>query len=424
MEKGVTFVDDLKKLSQRIYQLRAEHGLSQKQLAQRLGVTSQAVSKWENEQSWPDISLLSLICDVFQITLDDLFARKQKNASLREGLVAEYLFDGNAQDTSGNHYHGKVYGGRLCADRFGRENRAYYFNGKDSYIVVDPPPQISENAFSISFWCKYAEDTQLSGWRHAILSQDGHRRRRVFQFSTYDHHLTFHRFLQDPDLSVDTPVQANYWYYITVTYHNHTFYLYQNGLLVNKQEGTISPNDLEALYIGRKATDEPYFYFHGIIDDIRIYHRQLSADEVNKLWLENNWQPQAEPLQPDVQKQAESLLSCVEAIQMTIDPSQIKQAVNWYVGHLNFKVLMDQDQQFYMLSLYQVPNLIIESHIEKNKTTQWSPFIFKSKWQVEQIKNHLTNAQAKITKIEDKGFAYFIYFKDPFDCNWIVMSER
>ena len=96
MEKGVTIVNDLKKMSQRIYQLRAEHGLSQKQLAQRLGVTSQAVSKWENEQSWPDISLLSLICDVFEITLDDLFARKLKNASLREGLVAEYLFDGNA----------------------------------------------------------------------------------------------------------------------------------------------------------------------------------------------------------------------------------------------------------------------------------------------------------------------------------------
>ena len=47
----------------------------------------------------------------------------------RNGLVAEYLFDGNANDSSGNGYNGTVQGATLITDRFGRTNAAYSFNG-------------------------------------------------------------------------------------------------------------------------------------------------------------------------------------------------------------------------------------------------------------------------------------------------------
>ena len=56
-------------------------GLTQEGLAQKLGVTNQAVSKWESGQSCPDIALLPALADIFGITLDQLFSREPKAVS-------------------------------------------------------------------------------------------------------------------------------------------------------------------------------------------------------------------------------------------------------------------------------------------------------------------------------------------------------
>ena len=55
----------------------------------------------------------------------------------RDKLVAEYLFNGNADDTSGNGFHGIVKGATPGPDRFGRSNSAYTLDGKDDYIIVN-----------------------------------------------------------------------------------------------------------------------------------------------------------------------------------------------------------------------------------------------------------------------------------------------
>ena len=47
--------------------------MTQEELADKLGVSFQAVSKWENAQSAPDISLLPLLAETFRCTIDDLF---------------------------------------------------------------------------------------------------------------------------------------------------------------------------------------------------------------------------------------------------------------------------------------------------------------------------------------------------------------
>ncbi len=66
------------------YRKRME--LTQDALAQKLGVTNQAVSKWEAEQCCPDVTLLPTIADVFGISLDELFEREapaEKEQELR-----------------------------------------------------------------------------------------------------------------------------------------------------------------------------------------------------------------------------------------------------------------------------------------------------------------------------------------------------
>ncbi|MBO5127989.1 MAG: helix-turn-helix transcriptional regulator [Clostridia bacterium] len=57
----------------KIAELRREHNMKQDELAEMLGVTPQAVSKWENGASMPDISLLPKIAQIFGVTIDDLF---------------------------------------------------------------------------------------------------------------------------------------------------------------------------------------------------------------------------------------------------------------------------------------------------------------------------------------------------------------
>ena len=54
-------------------------------------------------------------------------------ASIQTGLVGEWLFEGHANDTSGNNLHGVVNGTTLTEDRFGNANSAYNFAG-DLYI--------------------------------------------------------------------------------------------------------------------------------------------------------------------------------------------------------------------------------------------------------------------------------------------------
>lgn len=64
-------------LGKQIVYYRKQQGMTQEQLAQKLGITNQAVSKWEQDQSCPDIQLLPQLADLFGITLDALFGRAQ-----------------------------------------------------------------------------------------------------------------------------------------------------------------------------------------------------------------------------------------------------------------------------------------------------------------------------------------------------------
>lgn len=62
---------------QRIAALRKERGMTQEALAQKLGITNQAVSKWESDQCCPDIMQLPALAELFDISMDALFGREE-----------------------------------------------------------------------------------------------------------------------------------------------------------------------------------------------------------------------------------------------------------------------------------------------------------------------------------------------------------
>ncbi len=60
-------------LGKKIRQLRFKAGMTQEQLAEKLGIVPQSVSKWENAAAMPDITTLPLLAEIFGVTIDDLF---------------------------------------------------------------------------------------------------------------------------------------------------------------------------------------------------------------------------------------------------------------------------------------------------------------------------------------------------------------
>ena len=62
-------------LGKNIAKLRKEKGWTQNELGERLGVSNQAISKWESEMNMPDVMLLPAIADLFGCYIDELFQR-------------------------------------------------------------------------------------------------------------------------------------------------------------------------------------------------------------------------------------------------------------------------------------------------------------------------------------------------------------
>ena len=76
-------------LGKRIVAHRKRLGLTQDQLAEKMGVTAQAVSKWENDQSCPDISALPQLADIFGITVDALLGRESAEDPVHAEPITE-----------------------------------------------------------------------------------------------------------------------------------------------------------------------------------------------------------------------------------------------------------------------------------------------------------------------------------------------
>lgn len=75
-------------IGKRIQALRKERGLTQKQLADAVGVTPQAVSKWETDESCPDITALPLLAGVLGVSVDSLLGGEGA-AEVKTGVVRD-----------------------------------------------------------------------------------------------------------------------------------------------------------------------------------------------------------------------------------------------------------------------------------------------------------------------------------------------
>ncbi|MBX9742730.1 MAG: PT domain-containing protein, partial [Chthoniobacterales bacterium] len=212
------------------------------------------------------------------------------SGTLKEGLVAYWPFEGNARDQSGSGNNGVVHNATLTSDRFGNPHSAYNFDGISSYIEVpNGSPFDFANNMSVAFWVKPAASQSvwstffsksyfangLSSW---IIEQDGNSLNNVS--------FWYRQFLSNNwNFSSAIGLATGQWNHYSITKENKKLNSYYNGNLIFTNFGTysaIKANGNLPLFIG-VADPTNGLYFRGLLDDIFIYNRALTPQEVLKL---------------------------------------------------------------------------------------------------------------------------------------------
>lgn len=101
-----------------IKRIRQNKGVTQEQLGDIIGVSGQAVSKWENGSALPDISVLPKLADCFGISIDELMGYKLNALTYKEQFVKFMLGNGILQTGEFDLKHGQKKNYYLNSERF------------------------------------------------------------------------------------------------------------------------------------------------------------------------------------------------------------------------------------------------------------------------------------------------------------------
>ena len=210
-----------------------------------------------------------------------------------DGLVAYYPFNGNANDESGNGYHGTVNGATLTADRLENNEKAYSYNGKDTFITLSNNffDGADNGTYTINFWTKnFQENSRIfykgGSWKDLIIDINSENKVQ-YSFingtnSTWNH------------LTSNNSLEQDKWYNITIRHEIGEINLYLNGTF----EAQLQTNDVVdwstsintpcagiGMHFGKNynncTVDVGY---HGVIDDFGIWDRALSEQEIQNLY--------------------------------------------------------------------------------------------------------------------------------------------
>jgi PKD repeat protein len=223
------------------------------------------------------------------------------SADINSGLVAYYPFNGNADDASGNGYHGAVYGPTLATDRVGNPNSAYYFNYQD-YIEVHTGDSLFNNSFTITVWVNY--DHFNNDYPHILHAEYAninlHGTGPIYQTDNVPTNLLgFYQSEWNSGLDFlgnmlsDIQLNTGEWYFVTIVRDNLHYKMYINTNLSDEAiAGSAYPMIGTFFTIGSQSRDiagTPWKGFqnttiNGYIDDLRIYNRALTTAEIQELY--------------------------------------------------------------------------------------------------------------------------------------------
>jgi hypothetical protein len=219
---------------------------------------------------------------------------KLQASSLEKGLVGYWPLNGEnfnsntnrVTDKSAYSNHGTNYGATLTEDRLGRSEGAMGFNGTSQYIGNLDASFLYNVNYSVSAWFKSGSTSLLNTIFATHSSSYGHQIGFLNQPSVGQ--IAFYSgggATNDALISTDNNYNDNNWHHAVFVREGNNILLYIDGIL----DGTKIRNNATLsnipLQIGRHSSLNRYF--NGAMNDIRIYNRSLSADEVRSLYERN-----------------------------------------------------------------------------------------------------------------------------------------
>jgi Concanavalin A-like lectin/glucanases superfamily/Secretion system C-terminal sorting domain/PQQ-like domain/PKD domain len=226
-------------------------------------------------------------------------------------LAAYYPFNGNANDASGNGHNAAFIYATPTFDRFGKDSSAYSFNGIDNYIdfgdILDDVFCKDTAQFSISGWAKtkimgnvYGEGNLIIGktaggsgpYQWSISHNSGMLFGGIFSDSTVNNY-------QAKYISIGT----NQWFHFVLIFDGKQSVDNRIRVFVNNISdmhywsgsgtlGTTTRNTSLHLYVGGQnyySQIPTQSLYNGDVDDIRIYSKVLTNEEISALYHEGGW---------------------------------------------------------------------------------------------------------------------------------------
>ena len=194
------------------------------------------------------------------------------------GAIAWWPGDGNANDIIAGQ-NGALQNGATFAT--GISGQAFTFDGSGSHIDVPDTSAwaFDANPFTIALWAKFNDTSQ--GW---LIGSDDAAAYQKWIFGYGYGGLAFHSVNGESMLVVypDWLPEPGQWYHLAVTRDGNTFTLYINGVPVtNLTASFVIPDASTPLTIGGA---EGRFSFNGLLDEIGIYNRALTAAEIQSIF--------------------------------------------------------------------------------------------------------------------------------------------
>lgn len=223
--------------------------------------------------------------------------------NLDSGLVAYYPFNGNAIDDSGNGNNATFANVTYTTDRLGIENTAASFNGANQYISVPHSNSIDfshNNDYAICVWVRPNEtQSNLNESVNYVISKWGVTLSEGYSISLrYNNErsqtsgiFAFGRFGGSgcSGLGIaheNSAIQQDYTFFV-MQYSNGKQKIYENGNFIREIDATTcgSTQNNAPLLIGAGSTGGSLAYT-GELDDLRIYNRNISDEEIQQLYIE------------------------------------------------------------------------------------------------------------------------------------------
>ena len=222
------------------------------------------------------------------------------NVDVTSGLIAYYPFNGNANDESGNGNNGSVHGATLTTDRFGNINSAYSFDGFQEITAPNKSNLNITGNLTISGWF-YSVGPPTFRTLHPIVTkrvsigagmpyylginyQYGINGNAEYKKPIFVSDLSYsdgYQYLQS-----STDIINSKWSHLLCTINGNNLKMYLDGALaldtlINNSKRVANTGNL--IIGGGARPDKPAEQIVGSLDEIRIYDRALTMDQITYL---------------------------------------------------------------------------------------------------------------------------------------------